>query len=366
MRRTLLLLLMMYLSVIGVLGGLTCPLWAHDPGLSAAVVRVGENRVTVHVTYARRELETLVRIDTDQNQQVSAEELTRAKPELRALAGRLLAVSVDDIPVDTHVTRIRVDQSDGLHIDLVFPWSQDAPLHLRVPLLAQLALGHRHYVTVRNAEGVLRAEHLLHAEQASLLLNPDMRSASVDVAPSWRAFVHLGIEHIVLGYDHLLFLFGFLVAGCRFWSAWRIMTSFTIAHSITLALATFEVVHLSSNVVEPLIAASIIYVGVENLFRRDLHRRWLLTFVFGLVHGLGFASVLRELGIGGSGIEAVVPLLAFNVGVELGQVALAALVLPLMWTAQKRCQCFQRVAIACSVLIVLAGTYWFVERTVLF
>lgn len=363
MRRAL--VVMRYLTFIGVLGGLRCPVWAHDPGLSAAVVRVGENRVTAHVTYARRELEALVPIDTDQNQQVSAEELARAKPGLRALADRLLAVSLDDTPVDAQVTRIHVDQSDGLHVDLAFRWSQDVPLRLRVPLLAQLALGHRHYVTVRDAEGTLRAEYLLRAEPASLLLNPDLRSTPADLAPSWRAFVRLGVEHIVMGYDHLLFLFGLLVAGRCFWSAWRLITSFTIAHSVTLALATFEMVHLPSNIVEPLIAASIVYVGVENLFRRDLHRRWLLTFGFGLVHGLGFASVLRELGIGGSGIEAVAPLFAFNLGVELGQVTLAALVLPLMWTAQKRYQCFPRVAMACSELVVLAGVYWLVARTVL-
>ena len=364
MRRTLLFLLLISPTFVGVLGGFMRPVWAHDPGLSAAVVRIGENRVTVHLTYARRELEALVPIDTDQNQQVSPEELARAKPGLRALAGRFLAVSVDDTLVDTRVTRIHVDESDGLHIDLAFPWAQDVLLRLRVPLLAQLALGHRHYVTVRDAEDVLHAEHLLHAKHTSFLLNPGLRSTSAAVAPSWPAFVHFGVEHIVLGYDHLLFLFGLLVMGCSFWNAWRIITSFTIAHSITLALATFEVVHVPSNVVEPLIAASIIYVGVENLFRRDLHRRWLLTFVFGLVHGLGFAAVLRELGLGDSGIEAVAPLFAFNLGVELGQVALAALVLSLLWTAQKRCQYFPRVATACSVLLVIAGTYWFVERTV--
>lgn len=107
----------------------------------------------------------------------------------------------------------------------------------------------------------------------------------------------------------------------------------------------------------------VIYVGLENLWRRDLQHRWLLTFGFGLIHGLGFASVLRDLGVGGSG--AVVPLLAFNSGVELGQMAIALLVLPLMWQAQHLPCLFPRLTVACSTLVTLAGVYWLLERTVL-
>jgi hydrogenase/urease accessory protein HupE len=183
-------------------------------------------------------------------------------------------------------------------------------------------------------------------------------------APAFGQFLLLGVEHIVTGYDHLLFLFGLLIVGSSFWGAWRIITAFTVAHSLTLVLATFDLLRLPSSLVEPLIAVSIVYVGLENLCRRDLHHRWLLTFGFGLVHGLGFASVLRDLGLGAvGGSAAVVPLLAFNVGVELGQVAIAVLVLPLMWKGQQLPQFFPRFATACSVLVMLAGTYWLVERT---
>ena len=107
---------------------------------------------------------------------------------------------------------------------------------------------------------------------------------------------------------------------------------------------------------------SIIYVGLENLWHRHLQHRWLLTFGFGLIHGLGFASVLRDLGIGGS--RAIVPLLAFNGGVELGQVAMALLVLPLVWQAQQLPRLVPHFATVCSALVTLAGTYWLLERTV--
>src|SRR6185295_17497952 len=124
---------------------------------------------------------------------------------------------------------------------------------------------------------------------------------------SYGAFVLLGIEHILTGYDHLIFLLGLLLAGASFKNVAKIITSFTVAHSITLALSTFDLVRIPSAVVEPLIAVSIVYVGLENIFRRDLKWRWLLTLGFGLVHGFGFASALRSLGIG-SGTGAAMPL----------------------------------------------------------
>jgi hydrogenase/urease accessory protein HupE len=172
----------------------------------------------------------------------------------------------------------------------------------------------------------------------------------------------LGIEHIATGYDHLVFLLGLLVVGGTFRSVVKIVTSFTVAHSITLALATLDVIRFPATVIEPIIAASIIYVGIENLVRRDLDRRWRLAFAFGLIHGCGFASVLRELGIGANGSGVAMPLLSFNLGVELGQITLAAVVLPVIWQLRQRPAFEPRYVPACSALIALAGGYWLVER----
>jgi hypothetical protein len=156
-----------------------------------------------------------------------------------------------------------------------------------------------------------------------------------------------------------------MIAGASFRAAAKIITSFTVAHSITLALATLDMVRISPGVVEPLIAASIVYVGVENIFRRDLNRRWLLTFGFGLAHGFGFASVLKELGIGAGGVSAAVPLVSFNLGVEMGQIAIASLALPIIWKLRDRPAFAARYAPACSALISLTGAIWFIERTLL-
>jgi hypothetical protein len=159
-----------------------------------------------------------------------------------------------------------------------------------------------------------------------------------------------------------LFLFGLLVVGISFAPAAKIITSFTVAHSITLALATFEIVRLSPAVVEPLIAASIAYVGLENMVRSNLERRWLLTFAFGLVHGLGFASVLREMGVGVNGAAALKPLLAFNLGVETGQIGIAAIALPVILTLGKRPRLALYLRPATSLAVVAMGTWWLFER----
>jgi len=154
-----------------------------------------------------------------------------------------------------------------------------------------------------------------------------------------------------------------LLTGGALSSNARIITSFTIAHSLTLALATFGIVTLPTSIVEPLIAASIVFVGIENLVRRQLAARWLVTFCFGLVHGLGFASVLRDLGIGALGTPSAVPLLSFNLGVELAQISIAALILPLIWRLQRHPAFLPKHVPALSLLLIISGLYWLVTRT---
>ena len=129
------------------------------------------------------------------------------------------------------------------------------------------------------------------------------------------SFLALGVEHIFTGYDHLMFLVGLLLLGGRFRSLVKIVTAFTIAHSATLVLAALGVVDLPSRVVEPAIALSIAYVGAENFFLKSVDRRWIIAFFFGLIHGFGFAGILRQLGLPEQGL--ILSLLSFNVGVEV-------------------------------------------------
>jgi hydrogenase/urease accessory protein HupE len=182
--------------------------------------------------------------------------------------------------------------------------------------------------------------------------------------PSSRiSFFRFGVEHILTGYDHLLFLAALLLACETFKEAATIITCFTIAHSITLALAALDVVRLSGVIVEPLIALSIIYIAIENLSGKpSLWRRATITCFFGLIHGLGFASALRDIGLGTIPGGVLGPLLRFNLGVEAGQLCVAAVLLPLLLAA-KRSERFSKTLVPVgSVLVALIGAYWLVTR----
>jgi hydrogenase/urease accessory protein HupE len=177
-------------------------------------------------------------------------------------------------------------------------------------------------------------------------------------------FLRLGYHHILTGYDHLMFVFGMLLICQRWQTILKIVVSFSVAHSITLAVATFDWFNLPSRIDEPLISASLIVVGVENLLRRDQEptRRWMLAFAFGLVHGFGFASGLREMGIATSGGSIGVPLFGFNLGVELGQITAGAVFLPLLWLLRKNAFFVRRIIPVLSAFVVIGGVYWTIKR----
>ncbi len=203
------------------------------------------------------------------------------------------------------------------------------------------------------------------------VVDPTLTEIEVEVARTtppkpWikraAGFVRLGIEHILTGYDHVLFLIALLIVSARFWHLVKVVTAFTVAHSVTLSLAWFGVVDLPVRLVESLIALSIAYVAIENLLGRGFGHRWLLAFGFGLVHGFGFYGILRELDLVGG--EALTPLFAFNFGVEIGQIAILAVFYgPLVWAFSR--PWYARAMQAGSTVIVLVAGYWFAIRAFL-
>ena len=177
-----------------------------------------------------------------------------------------------------------------------------------------------------------------------------------------RQYLRLGYTHILpKGIDHILFVLGLFLLSTRLAPLFWQVTAFTVAHSITLALSMYGVVSLPSRIVEPLIALSIAYVAIENVVTPRL-RPWriALVFAFGLLHGLGFAGVLRELGLPRN--EFLTALLTFNVGVELGQVSVIALAALLVAPARTRHWYRQRVVVPASMAIAAVGIYWTITR----
>jgi hypothetical protein len=180
------------------------------------------------------------------------------------------------------------------------------------------------------------------------------------VATGWLDFIKLGVEHIITGYDHLLFLLALLATANGMWSVIRIVTAFTVAHSVTLSLATFGIVTIPDRIIEPLIALTIVWVALENLLASEPdRRRWMWVFGFGLVHGFGFASALGELGLKGSAIARA--LVGFNLGIEIGQLLFVALFMPVL-TLLKRGRGALLTPRIASLAVVIVGTYWLGER----
>ena len=184
-------------------------------------------------------------------------------------------------------------------------------------------------------------------------------------ASSWKtfaSFVRLGIEHIFTGYDHLAFLVGLLIVATTLGSMIKVVTSFTVAHSLTLALATFNLVNIPVRLTESLIALSIGYVAAENLLGVSTTHRYRITFLFGLIHGFGFSNVLREMQLSRS--HLALSLFSFNTGVEIGQIVFVLIAFPLiLYLTRSRWQ--RQITSAVSVAILALATYWFVRRAFL-
>jgi hydrogenase/urease accessory protein HupE len=336
---------------------------AHDPGLSVVTAHLAEGTLAVHLAMARSDLERLVPMDADRDGNITEAEFQAALPNLKRKAQESFAVNCAGRPVGIGKISITRDNRDGINADLIFPGATEGQLTIGCALLDELPRGHRQFLSLRDGKDNVLREQMLDASNNSFVIQITASPPVVTGPHSFRDFVSLGVEHIATGYDHLLFLLGLLLVGGSGRSALKIITSFTVAHSITLALATLDVLNISPKIIEPLIAASIVYVGLENILRRGVENRWMLTFGFGLIHGCGFATALRDLGIGANGMSITVPLLSFNLGVEIGQLAIAAVMLSLIW----KCRAFplfvcRGVPIGSASIAILGG-YWLIERT---
>ena len=249
------------------------------------------------------------------------------------------------------------------------PDRQGIQLHFRIHAPRPATLGihavmfpydrlHQTFVNVYE-DGALRQQFVLSADNPGRTYYSGTTQGAIAVI---KTFVPAGIHHILIGPDHILFLIGLLLLGGGWKALLKIVTAFTIGHSITLSLAALNVVTPPPNIIEPAIALSIVFVGADNLVRgggRDV--RALIALTFGLVHGFGFANVLREFGLPREALGW--SLFSFNVGVEIGQLFIVLLVATALAVVRRRSETVgMRVAYAGSLIVIAAGTYWFVQR----
>jgi len=344
---------------------------AHPPGLSSVDVLIDANRLTAKATFALQDIEAFSPMDSDLDAEVSDAERDAAKPAIASLLAEQMMISVDGKRLSPDEPgRVDYDDQNNAHVEFRFSPVSVKQLVFESGFLELLPEGHQQFLKIRDKSGHTLLEKMLNRKDNHVQLDFTSVDGKQRVSgSSWLGafvdFFELGVEHIVTGYDHLLFLFALLAVTHSFWPAIKIITFFTIAHSFTLALAGLNLIELPSSFVEPFIAATIVYVAVENLIRGDhpKGRHW-LTFGFGLVHGFGFASVLQEMDISSGGTGILLPLLSFNLGIETGQIAVASIVLPMIWRLNNNPEFSEKFLKGCSILIALMGAYWFLERTV--
>ncbi|MBI4623722.1 MAG: HupE/UreJ family protein [Verrucomicrobia bacterium] len=346
---------------------------AHDPGISTAQGQMRGDVFELSTGFAPADAEQLLSSSARTSGNWTQKEFEAAHEQLATVASQLWELRAGGAVLVPRESRVELAAGDALNFHLVYPRPAGG-FTLRALKLGLLPLGHREFVIIVDERGAIMARKLLSAKDNALDVEAAAGGAAGDTVgaaaesapPAFFGFVKLGIGHIWMGFDHLLFLFALLVVCRSFRSSVGIITCFTLAHSLTLALATLDIVNLPSRFVEPAIAASIVFVGAENLACRgaEPRGRWALTFIFGLIHGFGFASVLRELGVGRGGQGVAMPLFTFNLGVEIGQIAIAAAVLPIVWRLRRDELFLRRGVPTLSVVVALAGLYWFLERTV--
>ena len=327
---------------------------AHD-------VPRSESRIEVHGHVFRVEfrldLLELGYVDTKGTGFISTDELDNSIGRIYADFKQHFLVGAPDSPIQITLERYRVVEDHVVDMELVYEFSHDVTELTLTSTLSQITRpGHQHLANV-SMNGTLE-EAVLNASNPTATFT----SGESNALRTFGSFLRLGIMHIFTGYDHLAFLVGLLIVTTNLKSLIKIITAFTVAHSITLALATLDIVELPTRLTESVIALSIAYVAVENLLGMRVIARYRIAFLFGLVHGFGFSSVLREMGL--SRGHLALSLFSFNLGVEIGQVAFVLVLFPLIvyMTASSSQRRFQ---MSVSLIVLCLATYWFVQRAFL-
>ena len=345
--------------LIFLLGWMAAPLHAHPAPYSYLDLRLSpvrlEGTLTVHVIDLAHDLNV--------TPPTSLLDATQAEAQRAAMLNLLrtrLTLAADGRALAFDLARLEpLPDRQALALHLRFPagasWGQ---LSLRCALFPYDPQ-HQTFLNIYENDALTRQE-LFDKDHTTFDYFTGTRQGAWAVV---KRFLTSGIYHIFIGPDHILFLVGLLLLGGNLKRLLTIVTAFTLAHSITLTLAALDIANPPARLIEPAIALSIVYVGIDNLMvgktGRDV-RAW-IAFAFGLVHGFGFANVLREFGLPRQALSW--SLFSFNLGVEIGQVCIVVIVASLLALLQNRNLAWRaRVVTIGSMVVILAGSYWFIQR----
>ncbi len=348
--------------------------FAHKPSDSYLTLRVAGNAIEGQWDIALRDVDFVLGLDASQDGQITWGEVRTRHADIAAYALARLSIASDGNACEPRIADHLLDNhSDGAYAVLRFTAQcADAPNTLRVGyrLFFDVDPQHRGLLQLVNGDRVRTA--IFSADRSEQRFELSQQK----VLQQFADYLRHGARHIWMGFDHILFLLSLLLPAVlirqsgaweptsrftgAFWEVFKIVTAFTLAHSLTLTLAALEVVALPSRLVESAIATSVVLAAINNVFPLIGGRRWIIAFVFGLIHGFGFASVLADLGLPRETL--LVALVAFNVGVEAGQLAVAGLFLPLAWRLRSTWFYRRVVLFAGSLAIVALASVWLIER----
>lgn len=332
---------------------------AHETPFSSVDLRVRPDGIAATVKVPAASLARDLRSVTADTPRMPAG-VAGQKEKLAEILAAHLRIAADGKPLTAAPEAAEaLPEEKAVVLSLRFPWTRPPErISVRAALFSADPL-HRTLVSLYAGDDLERQE-IVDADRPEFAYVIGARQGTGAVI---RRFVAAGIHHIFIGPDHILFIIGLLLLGGRLTQLLKIVTAFTIAHSVTLALAALDLFNPPAPVIEPLIALSIVCVGVDNLTAgreaRDL--RVLFALGFGFIHGFGFANVLRELYLPREALGW--SLFAFNSGVEIGQACIVLAVAPLLAAVRRRSlPLARRIAVAGSFGVIAAGGYWFVQR----
>ena len=347
---------------------------AHKPSDSYLVIAVAGDTIRGQWDIALRDLDFAIGLDSNGNGEITWGEVRAHHADIDAYALARLTIALDGAECRPHVAEHLIDNhTDGAYAVLRFEAACPKPggvLTLGYTLFADLDPQHK---------GLLRLEYDGVTRTAIFGVDAARQRFELKKADRVTQFFDYGREgvwHIWIGFDHILFLLSLLLPAVlvyahrhwraverfkpAFWDVLKIVTAFTVAHSITLSLAALGVISLPTRLTESAIALSVMLAALNNVFPLFQGRRWMVAFGFGLIHGFGFASVLADLGLPRDAL--LLALVGFNLGVEAGQLAIVAAFLPVAFALRRTLFYQQIVLVGGSVLICLLATTWFVER----
>lgn len=346
------------------------------------------NQVQAQWDIALRDLDYAIGLDTNSNAEITWQEVSSKQQDIFAYALARLTISSKPYTCDLIPKQLLIDDhTDGAYAVILFAINCKKvidELNIEYSLFSDIDPTHRGLLKLdfkkNNGKQKSKVNEELKITQTAIF-SPDHPSQKfILTTPSrfseFKEYVTEGVWHIWIGYDHILFLVSLLLPAVLVYSAksWqpsqsfkttfvdvlKVVTAFTIAHSITLTLATLHIIELPTRWVEAAIAGSVILAALNNLFPYLLKYRWLAAFAFGLIHGFGFAAVLADLGLQQDVL--VLALIGFNIGVEIGQVGILCVFIPLAYLVRKSWFYKYVIFYIGSILIIIIAMAWFVER----